>query len=126
MKLNAVGITSKDLKRTVTFYELLGFKFPEFSDNEQHLEPLPTEGSVRLMIDTYELVKGLIENEPVPATHSTFALEFDSPSEIDEIVKRLHEAGETVIKQPWDAFWGQRYAIVADPDGYMIDLYAAL
>src|SRR6266545_1802609 len=26
----------------------------------------------------------------------------------------------------WDAFWGQRYAVVADPDGTLIDLFAGL
>ena len=35
------------------------------------------------------------------------------------------DAGFAVVKEPWDAFWGQRYAIVSDPDGYTIDLFAA-
>ena len=29
-------------------------------------------------------------------------------------------------KEPWDAFWGQRYAQVRDPDGVPVDLFAAL
>ena len=29
-------------------------------------------------------------------------------------------------KEPWDAFWGQRYASVKDPDGNQIDLFAPL
>ena len=28
--------------------------------------------------------------------------------------------------EPWDAFWGQRYATLRDPDGIGVDLYAAL
>ena len=28
--------------------------------------------------------------------------------------------------EPWDAFWGQRYATVLDPDGNSVDLFAAL
>ncbi|MEC4019520.1 VOC family protein, partial [Streptomyces sp. H27-D2] len=35
-------------------------------------------------------------------------------------------AGYTGHKQPWDAFWGQRYASVQDPDGNTVDLFAAL
>jgi uncharacterized glyoxalase superfamily protein PhnB len=27
---------------------------------------------------------------------------------------------------PWDAFWGMRYAVVKDPDGNAVDLFAAL
>ena len=34
--------------------------------------------------------------------------------------------GFSVIKDPKDAFWGQRYVLVAEPDGYMVDIYAAL
>ena len=26
--------------------------------------------------------------------------------------------------KPWDAFWGQRYAVLHDPDGHQVDLYA--
>jgi uncharacterized glyoxalase superfamily protein PhnB len=29
-------------------------------------------------------------------------------------------------KEPWDAFWGQRYALLGDPDGVRVNLYAAL
>ena len=29
-------------------------------------------------------------------------------------------------KPPWDAFWGMRYAIVHDPDGNPVDLFAPL
>ena len=27
---------------------------------------------------------------------------------------------------PWDAFWGQRYAQLRDPDGVRVDLYVTL
>ncbi|MFL6036949.1 MAG: glyoxalase, partial [Gaiellaceae bacterium] len=28
--------------------------------------------------------------------------------------------------EPFDAFWGQRYATVVDPDGNAVDLFAPL
>jgi uncharacterized glyoxalase superfamily protein PhnB len=31
-----------------------------------------------------------------------------------------------VVTAPYDAPWGQRYATVADPDGYRVDLFALL
>ena len=39
---------------------------------------------------------------------------------------RPAEAGHTVVHPAWDAPWGQRYATVADPDGYRVDLFAPL
>jgi uncharacterized glyoxalase superfamily protein PhnB len=41
-------------------------------------------------------------------------------------VARLTDAGFTWTKEPYDAFWGQRYANLADPDGNVVDLFAPL
>ena len=38
--------------------------------------------------------------------------------------RTLMAAGVESHKEPWDAFWGQRYAVVKDPDGNHIDLFA--
>ena len=46
--------------------------------------------------------------------------------EVDRLFKELLEAGGSAYKEPWDAFWGHRYAQLRDPDGTVIDLYAAL
>ncbi len=126
MKLTAVSVTSRDMQASIAFYELLGFRFALDQAGEPHVEPLTAEGAVRLMIDTKELIQGILATEPRPATHATFALEYDSPHAVDQTVDSVREHGHTIVKAPWDAFWGQRYAVVADPDGYLIDLYAAL
>ena len=54
------------------------------------------------------------------------AFECASPAEVDGIYKRVTEAGFEGEKEPWDAFWGQRYAQLKDPNGVPVDLYAAL
>jgi uncharacterized glyoxalase superfamily protein PhnB len=54
------------------------------------------------------------------------AFECASPAEVDEIYRRVVEAGFHGEKEPWDAFWGQHYAQLRDPDGVGVDLYAAL
>jgi catechol 2,3-dioxygenase-like lactoylglutathione lyase family enzyme len=126
MKITAVAVSSSDLKKTVAFYTLLGFEFSDFADDEQHVEPITSAGSARLMIDSKELIKGIIGEEPKASNHSPFAIEYDSPAEVNQIAAAIEAGGFKVVKQPWDAFWGQRYAIVEDPDGYKVDLYAAL
>ncbi len=126
MKLNAVGVTSGDFQKTTQFYKLLGFEFPEFKADDQHLEAITKEGSARLMIDHTDLIKEISGEEPKPGNHSSFAIEYDSPQEINEIADKINLAGFKIAKEPWDAFWGQRYAIVEDPDGYKVDLYASL
>jgi len=126
MKLDAIGITSRDLAKSARFYALLGFQFPDFSADEKHLEPITAEGEVRLMIDDAELMKSITGEDPTPPNHSSFAMKCQSPADVDAGVAAIRAAGFAVVKDPWDAFWGQRYAIVADPDGYMVDLFAPL
>ena len=125
MKLDAVGVTTSNLKKTVSFYTLLGFEFPAFKDEEKHLEAT-SEGSARLMIDAKDIVKDIIGQDPQPGNHSSFAIQYDSPEEVNMVAEKVMNAGFNVIKEPWDAFWGQRYAVVEDPDGYKVDLYTAL
>ena len=38
----------------------------------------------------------------------------------------LTDEGGTGVLKPWDAFWGMRYAVVHDPDGNPVDLFAPL
>lgn len=126
MKLDAVTVTSADMIRSAEFYRLLGFNFPVFAPDVHHLEPLAEPDDVRLMIDDRDLMQSITGKPPVPPNHSSFAMKCASPVEVDNATEAIEAAGFSVIRQPWDAFWGQRYAIVADPDGYMIDLFAPL
>jgi len=49
-----------------------------------------------------------------------------SPAEVDEAYAALTAAGAEGHLEPWDAFWGMRYAMVHDPDGNGVDLFAPL
>jgi uncharacterized glyoxalase superfamily protein PhnB len=126
MKLDAVSVISGDLAATAKFYALLGFAFPDIGTGEKHVEAITPPGDVRLMIDDRDLIQSILGKAPMPPNHSSFAMKCDRPSDVDNAVNRVRAAGHTVVKEPWDAFWGQRYAIVADPDGYMVDVFAAL
>ncbi len=126
MKLNAVGVTTSDMKKTIAFYALLGFTFPAGVEAEDHVEPKESVGSARLMIDSKKLITEILGEVPHPSNHSAFAIEYKTAAEVDAICTRLSSAGYTIVKEPWDAFWGQHYAIVEDPDHYRIDLYAPL
>ena len=65
-----------------------------------------------MMIDDRALMESITGKDPVPPTHSSFATERASPAEVDVAVTKIRAAGFEVVKEPWDAFWGQRYAIV--------------
>ena len=56
----------------------------------------------------------------------TLAFKCDSPAEVDALYRRIMQQGYEGHREPWDAVWGQRYAVVADPDGTLVDLFAPL
>jgi len=123
-QLSAVGIVTADMAESVRFYRLLGFAVPDPSPD--HLDTTLPNG-VRLMFDT-EGVIGSFDPGWRRANGNQLSLAFEcgSAAEVDEIHQRVVAAGFTSRKEPWDAFWGQRYAQVRDPDGAVVDLFAPL
>jgi catechol 2,3-dioxygenase-like lactoylglutathione lyase family enzyme len=123
--LNAIGITVADMARSIAFYRLLGLDVPETPD-EGHVDAFLPNG-VRLMLDSEEVVRSFMPDwQRVDGNQIALALECSSPAEVDEIYARIVAAGFESEKEPWDAFWGQRYAVFLDPDGVLVNLYAAL
>jgi uncharacterized glyoxalase superfamily protein PhnB len=122
-ELNAIGIVSSDLAKSIEFYRLLGVDFPE---GEGHIEATLPSG-VRFMLDSEEVVRSF-RPDWTREIGNQLALAFEcaSPAEVDEVYARMEAAGFQAEKEPWDAFWGQRYAQLRDPDGVPIDLFAAL
>ena len=53
------------------------------------------------------------------------AFDFGAPAAVDEAYQRM-TADFPGHKAPFDAVWGQRYAVLLDPDGNTVDLFAAL
>jgi catechol 2,3-dioxygenase-like lactoylglutathione lyase family enzyme len=123
--LNAIGIVVSDTARSIRFYRLVGLDVPETPD-EGHIDTFLPNG-VRFMLDTEETVRSF-NPEWSRATGNQVGLAFEcsSAAEVDEIYARVTAAGFDGEKEPWDAFWGQRYAQLKDPDGIPVDLYAAL
>ena len=124
-ELNAIGITVSDLRRSLQFYRLLGLDLPEDSD-EDHVETTMANGT-RLMFDPEEVIRTFLpEWTRDDGNQVSLAFECASPAELDEIYARVVAAGFEGEKEPWDAFWGQRYALLGDPDGVRVNLYTAL
>ncbi|MET7324592.1 VOC family protein [Streptomyces sp. NPDC005549] len=126
-RFDAIGLIVSDMTASVTFYRRLGFAFPEGSEGQPHAEAeLP--GGIRLLLDTEDSVRSFTPGWQPPAgggRHS-LALLCDTPAEVDAFYAELTGAGCHGEREPWDAPWGQRYAVVDDPDGHGVDLFAPL
>ena len=128
-RLDAIGVIVSDLKRSIDFYRRLGLEFPENPDPEGHGHVETTlEGGIRLIFDSIETIHSFDPDWTPPSGGHRVALAFmcESPAALDTLFKELVEGGGRAHKAPWDAFWGQRYAEVEDPDGNVVDLFSPL
>jgi catechol 2,3-dioxygenase-like lactoylglutathione lyase family enzyme len=122
--LGFIDLIVDDMARSLTFYEHLGFKFPLEAFTEQHVEAEMKNGllifwnhvrSVRIYAPDYR-----------PGPHGRVGLAFqqESPAAVDTLFYKLQELGHRVDRTPWDAPWGHRYAVVYDPDGNALVIFA--
>jgi catechol 2,3-dioxygenase-like lactoylglutathione lyase family enzyme len=124
-RCDAIGLVVADMAEAVRFYRRLGLDFPQ--DSEDHAEA-DLGGGVRLMLDTEDSIRSFTPGwtRPSGSPRAALAFRFDTPEQVDQAFRDLAGAGYRTERQPWDAFWGQRYASVLDPDGNGVDLYAPL
>ncbi|SCK18755.1 Catechol 2,3-dioxygenase [Streptomyces sp. WMMB 714] len=127
-RFDLIGIVTADMAASLAFYRRLGLEIPAEADGLPHVEAaLP--GGLRIAWDTDETIRSFNSNwQPGPRGSGRLGLAFlcDSPADVDGQYAALTGAGHEGRKAPWDAEWGQRYAVVADPDGNEVDLFARL
>jgi catechol 2,3-dioxygenase-like lactoylglutathione lyase family enzyme len=121
-----IGIVVSDMAAALRFYRMLGLAVPEGVEGQDHVEVITPNG-YRIAWDTEALMRGIDADWVVPqASRVGLAFKCDGPADVDARYAEITAAGYLGVKEPWDAFWGQRYAVVSDPDGLHIDLFAAL
>jgi catechol 2,3-dioxygenase-like lactoylglutathione lyase family enzyme len=126
LRLDLVGIVVGDMRASLAFYRRLGLDVAEEAADEPHAEAV-TPGGLRVAWDTAELIKQIDPawTEPTGGQRMTLAFRCPEPAEVDAKYAELAALGHG-HKEPWDASWDQRYAVVKDPDGNPVDLFASL
>jgi uncharacterized glyoxalase superfamily protein PhnB len=127
IRLHTVGLVVQDMARALAFYRLLGLDIPADEDDAAHVEFSGASGLV-MGFDTEEAVRASDPLWQAPAGGQRVNLQFemDSAAAVDAAYERLVAAGAGDYAAPWDAFWGQRFGRVTDPDGNVVSLFAEL
>ena len=126
IQLDMIGLTVHNMSAALRFYRQLGLAIPEGAEAEDHVD-VTTPNGYRIAWDSVELIKQLYPDWVQPVgQRMALAFKCDSPAEVDATYQQLLAAGHVGRRAPWDAFWGQRYATVVDPDGNGVDLFAPL
>lgn len=120
-----IGLVVSDMAASLAFYRRLGLDVPAGADDQPHVEGT-APGGLRIGWDTEETIRSFDPSWTRPTGDSRRELAFlcDSPAEVDALYAELTAAGAPGHLKPWDAFWGQRYAVVLDPDGCGVSLFA--
>ncbi|TKK84046.1 glyoxalase [Herbidospora galbida] len=117
--LNTIDIVVSDIAASAEFYALLGLDFKLDPHSPEHAGCDLPNGLHRT-----PFLPGW--KAPVGGPRTLLCFQFDTPAEVDTAYAELTAAGHKGLAEPFDAFWGHRYATIADPDGNGVDLYATL
>ncbi len=132
VRVDCISLVAADMASTLDFYRRLGCTVPDGAEASPHVD-LDLGGGVRLMLDAWSnlVALGLVgEDERPPSPERpregiSLAAGCSSPAGVDAVYADLAADGFGAT-EPWDAPWGQRYAVLNDPDGTQVDLYATL
>jgi uncharacterized glyoxalase superfamily protein PhnB len=124
-RFDAFGLVTADLAASLAFYRRLGVPVPDDAESLPHVEAaLP--GGLRMMWDTEDVMRSMDPAWKKPEGGERIGLAFrcDDAADVDATYDHLVAAGYTGSMKPWNAEWGQRYAVVLDPDGLGVSLFA--
>lgn len=119
--LDQINLVVSNMEATVEFYRRLGLDIPDTDPTFQHHHrsaQLP--GGVEFDIDSEEFARHWDRGWRSGA--AVIGFEVESREQVDTIYTDLTSAGYAGQQEPYDAFWGARYAIVEDPDGNAVGL----
>jgi uncharacterized glyoxalase superfamily protein PhnB len=126
--LHMLNVVVGDMAASVEFYRRLGVPPPENGDPSGAHVQLRLPSGFSLELDTADSARlwhaGWRADPDTARVVLGFALA--SREAVDERYRDLTAAGYAGRQPPFDAFWGARYAIVADPDGNDVGLMSPI
>jgi uncharacterized glyoxalase superfamily protein PhnB len=126
--LHMLNVVVGDMAATLEFYRRLGVTVPEdVAASGIHVQ-LRMPNGLSLELDTAESARIWHAGWRADPASVGVVVGFALPSReaVDERYLQLTAAGYTGRQPPFDAFWGARYAIVADPDGNDVGLMSPM
>jgi catechol 2,3-dioxygenase-like lactoylglutathione lyase family enzyme len=126
--LHMLNVIVSDMAASLEFYRRLGVAVPDdVSPGGGHVQ-LRMPGGFSLELDSPESVRRWHAGWRADPASVDVVLGFMLPSReaVDRRYGELTAAGYAGRQPPFDAFWGARYAVVADPDGHDVGLMSPI
>ncbi len=120
IRLDQVNLIVRDVEASRAFYSRLGLDFGDVPDPvwDAHHVSARHDDATPLDVDLDSTSFAGQWNEGWPGgPGAVLGFKVDTRDEVDALVASLAADGVPVQQEPYDAFWGARYAVVSDPDG---------
>jgi uncharacterized glyoxalase superfamily protein PhnB len=125
--LDQVNLGVQNMAAAADFYRLLGADVAEPPPPwDAHHRTVTTPGSLDFDLDS-DVFAGQWNDGWRPGQRGVvLGFRVERRDTVDSTYSRLAEAGYLGQQPPDDAFWGARYAVVADPEGTSVGIMSAV
>ena len=126
VQFSQINLVARDLHETLAFYRRLGVEIPDpgvwRTDSGAHHAKADSAARVDLEFDSERFARVYNAGFAAERGRVVIGLSLESRDAVDLAWANLIAEGVQGLQQPFDAFWGARYAIVEDPDGNPVGL----
>jgi catechol 2,3-dioxygenase-like lactoylglutathione lyase family enzyme len=120
IRLDQVNLVVQDVPASRAFYARLGLDFGDEPDpvwdahhvSARHGDTTPLDLDLDSVTFAAKWNRG-----GSGGSGAILGFKVESRADVDALVAALAADGVPVQQEPYDAFWGARYAVVSDPDG---------
>ncbi|MBC7798407.1 MAG: VOC family protein, partial [Pyrinomonadaceae bacterium] len=123
IQLDTVGIIVKDMGKALAFYRTLGLAIPEGNEGEPNVEFTDSNGLTLGFLTEEMAHQADAKRQKHVGQSMNLQFKCDSPDKVNAVHAKLIAAGYEDYQEPWDAFWGQRFARIKDADGNIVNIF---
>jgi catechol 2,3-dioxygenase-like lactoylglutathione lyase family enzyme len=122
IELDQINLVVGDMEAMAAFYGRLGLSFDSgMAEWAPHHRNTGGQGGVDVDLDSTAFASTWNRGWP-GGTGIVLGFRVPGRDEVDLLYEELTGAGYGGQQPPYDAFWGARFAVVADPDGNSVAL----
>lgn len=123
--LDKVNIVVSDIDASVAFYRRLGLEIPDtLPEYQPHHRSARQPGDIDIDFDSTAFARHW--NAGSQGSTAVLGFSVASREQVDAVYADLTGAGYQGQQEPYDAFWGARYAVVEDPDGNAVGIMSPI
>lgn len=126
-QLEQIDLVSKDLNKSIVFYRALGLKIPKDAvwsgKTKPHHATIRLPNGIDISLSSPAIARAYNKSyRGKGGSELVIGFSVKTRRAVDALYAKMTKAGYKGASPPWDAFWGARYAIIADPDGNLVGL----